>query len=409
MSDRRSRVLALSLVDQVLSSVSNMAIVVAVARVSSPTEFGQIALGYAVLLGVLAVARAGLGTPVALRAGDPPNVVRETQHAIAFSLVVGCLLGIGFTVAAVVGDFSFAFILLGLAAPFMLAQDVTRYGALAADRVQVALWSDGIWCALSLAALFFTVGRPDEISAEAIIGVWLAGAVFAAFLAVLTLDSRPRFRGIMPWLRIDAQTRANFAAEGAVTASISIILTAAVALLIGADGVAALRGAATVIGPLNVLMSASTLALVPEIRRGSRAAGGAVSGARTLLSLRPVGIGLSTIAVLIGVICYGAPADWGRAVLGETWTIARPIIPIVAFEYVAHAWLLTASTTLRVLAASALLFRLHLLLSVIAVSGGCLVAWISREAIAVAASSAISVWVVAIVAMAIVHRERVAV
>lgn len=396
--------LGIGLMDQVASSLSNIFVVFAIARVSSPSVFGEIMVEYTLLIGAVSISRGALGTPISIKAGNAAGIARDLRYCIAISATVGVAGAITLAAASVAFGLSASFILLGCSAPFILMQDISRFAALACRRPRLALASDGIWCIFSFGLFVLTVFRPTQVRPWFLVLGWLLGSVCAAIVIMVGLRVRPTFSGIPIWIQEDLADRVRFAGDGAITAVSAITLTASVTAFVGPAGVAALRGAATVIGPMNVFLSAAQLALVPELRR-ALVSGKRMTGLVGVCSILPLGMMMSGLSAIVGLLTLIIPSQLGAVLLGSTWETARPIMPIVAIEYIAQAWLVLASATFRARNKSKLVLLLHGTQGVAAIVGAVLVAAIFGAARDVAIASAGAAWLIAILALGLMFRD----
>jgi O-antigen/teichoic acid export membrane protein len=179
-----------ALLDQAASSASNVLALVLLARALDADTFGRFSLGYAVLVLVLSLTRAALGTRITLTP-DHDHAHRVTAG------VLGALTLLAVPTAAVVtgagllltsGHDPALQLLVGLATPVVCAQDVLRFGAVAAGRPGVALVSDLSWLALvGVALLLRTDSRTTLL-------VWAGGAALALVVALVGLRTRPDTR-----------------------------------------------------------------------------------------------------------------------------------------------------------------------------------------------------------------------
>src|SRR5690348_13853229 len=90
----RSRRMTLGLVDQILSSASNVLVVFAVARTSSVREFGSIALTLMLVTTGLAICRGSFGTPLLLGGPDLRQTRSELSGATTGALGLGVVIAI---------------------------------------------------------------------------------------------------------------------------------------------------------------------------------------------------------------------------------------------------------------------------------------------------------------------------
>ena len=385
--------LSLGVLDQVLSSASNMLVVFAIARVSSVDDFGSISLAIAALTTVMAICRGFLGIPIALSSSHPERIHEETTHAMAAAALVGIVAGILVAIVGVIVKAPPATYIVALAMPIVLLQDVTRYQCIAAGRPRVAVFADGLWAVGSMSLLALTWFNRDFTSAVSLLTGWAVLAVVALLLISLPLALRPQFRGIGRWWESSFHDRMRFGAEVAIGAASSFVVLGTATAIIGAEAAAALRGAGSVLGPLSILMSAIPLAVVPELRRR-----GALTSVELWPFLRKMAVGMSGAAVAVGCIAFLVPQGLGAAFLGDSWPVVRPLLPFTAVEYGALAWLSAATGGLIAQARSGALLQIRLVFSLVTLVAGSAAALIWGQPLAVAVALAVAAAVAAVAA-----------
>ena len=137
------------LADQMMSSLSNAAVSLYVARELGATEFGAFSIAYVTYSFVLNASR-GLATdPLLVRFSHAEDSVwrRAVRRCTATATFVGLVLGICALVAAMVfgGTTRVAFIALGVTLPGLMLQDSWRYSFFAAGKGSRAFVNDTIW------------------------------------------------------------------------------------------------------------------------------------------------------------------------------------------------------------------------------------------------------------------------
>ena len=329
---------SVTLGDQVLSSISNVLAVVLVARVLSAGDFGVFSLSYSILTLVLAMSRSYFGTRVSLSERD------DHAHQLTRDLLGALTLLTPFIVVAVlvvswgVSGFTRNPVLLvvALATPVVLLQDITRFGAVASGRPWASFASDGVWVAFMLVP--FALG--DRLPAVVIMLLWLLAAVAALVVALVLLRATPDLRGGVVQLRTrHAVGEANtWVATVGVLGGLWVLFIASVAISTAASG--SLRGASTIMGPLNVLLAFTSIGLTPMLVRRPRAFD--IRFSLAVLVVLPV------IAVVWGGILLVLPESFGTWLFGASWTGIHHVLPVTIVEYVFVCGTAAAFISLRV-------------------------------------------------------------
>lgn len=371
--------LSLGLLDQVLSSVSSVLAVFAVAGVASVRTFGHVALCLLVLNALTGVMRGLVGVHVTLLAGDPAAVRGEARYGLTAAALAGLLAAAGFVVAALaVPAVAPVALPLALAAPLVLTQDVGRFAATALGRPLVACASDGVWVLAALAVLLASRSQAGA-SVAAILLLWAAGAALGGVVAATALGLRPRVAGFSGWLRERPRNRLALGLDALLSAVDTLVVLGVAGRLIGAAAIAALQGAASAFGPVALVLRSVPLAVLPEARRRGLDRPELVGAFLARLALP-----LSLCSVLAGLASLAVPDGLGRLLLGESWAVIRPILPLTGVEWAFIVWITAATAGLQVLERASDVLRVRLVFGALALALGCSAALVLREPAAVA-------------------------
>jgi len=226
-------------------------------------------------------------------------------------------------------------------------------------------------------------------------GGWVAGGLLGLVLLRSCLRP-PRWRGTLRWFGGDRR-RHHLTVDALSAAVAPLVVVSLVAAIVSPAVVGSLRGASTLMSPVNVAIAAISLGAVAEIRR--RPWDGAV---RFMVALS---VGLAACALVWGLVVWAMPASVGSFLLGDTWSSARAVLPFTTAEFIALAvWngavaLLRASGRTRV---SAGLRVCYLMIAVVAATGA---AWTTGTARGVQLGLAASAALIAIATWATVLRQ----
>lgn len=370
MSFRR---VSTGIVDQALSSGSNALVLIAVARVTTPDEFGETSLAFAALVAVMGTLRGLLGTRLTVLSSDPLQLRKEARFSLTASVAIGTLAGCGIALVGLTSGAGLSVLVLAATCPFVFAQDVTRYSTISIGRPSVACLADGVWFVSSALVLMSTVFFVGAVTGTVVVATWCVFSIISLSLLMIVGQVSPAFRGIGAWATTGVAQRIRFGLEAAVAAAASIVILGVVTALLGLHAAAAIRGAGTIMGPLNVLMSSLALALAPELARE-----GNPRSAQLWARLRLPTLGMAGFSIVIGIIAIVLPETIGREILGDTWDLSKQILPIMSVEYAALAWMGLASTALRVQSRSSDLLRIKIGYLVTAATASCLAALSGR-------------------------------
>ncbi|WP_330480219.1 hypothetical protein OH782_34950 [Streptomyces sp. NBC_01544] len=345
---RRSAAALASVLDQAASSLTNIAVLVIAARVSTAHGFATFSMVYLTFTVLLGLNMSYVGQAVVLTRGDTAATGAACRSAIAFtsltSTVVGVLLAaVGAVTGAVTGGWAGpggAFLALGLVLPLVLVQDGLRYAFSTLRRPGLALAADTLRLACVVPALLL---QPRHAAPGLLVAVWGVSAVPALLLGLRLLW--PHVRGaradLRPYVR-RGHLGQRFVVEFAVGNASSQLAVLGLGLFAAPLAVGALRGATTLFGPLNVLFN-SVNAFGPPLfnRLGGRRA--------TTRAAALLGVVLSAVGLAWGLVLYALPDRVGRQLLGATWESAAALLPASGAQYAVMGLGTCALVTLRVL------------------------------------------------------------
>lgn len=343
--------MAASVADQGVAALTNIAVVVFVARQSTASDFAGFAVVYAVFTVLLGAFTAFVGQALVLRRGPAEAVHAHCRAAALFTLLGSAATGVvlaGVGLALPAGGIAAGLGALALVLPVVLTQDALRYAFSVLGLPQRALAADVLRLAAVVPAL---AAQPYGTGPGRMVTVWGLSAVPALLLgtALLLRATRgapeggpPPVRGRARDLLRRGHLGRRFVVEFGVGNAATQLAIVALGLLASPLVVGALRGAGTLFGPMNVLFNAVTgfgpplLGRLTAPVRQARAA--AVTG-----GLLAAAAGLWALTLML------LPDAAGRALLGDTWQSAAALLPATGSQYAAMALGVCALVTLRVL------------------------------------------------------------
>ena len=386
---------AVVLVDQTLSSVSNLLVVVLVARVLSASDFGHFALGYAVLTLTLGLSRAYFGSRISLAPSQ--DAARRLTSALVAGMVVVApavsLAVLAVSALATQGQAPVIVLIVALATPVVCVQDALRFGAVAGGRPWAALLSDAAWIAPMLLPLVLGI----DLQASSALILWASAAVVALLVALVAFGEPPRWGPGLRELRRRENVGAALALGAVVTTAATLLVLVVVSRVLGPAAAGSLRGASTAMGPVNVLLAFTALGVTPFLVRRPR------GGDR--------GFCMSVAAVLvILVLLWGAvllllPDSIGTAAFGSSWPGIRSVLGWTVGEYVWVAVGAGAILGLKVRHRAGDLIRTRAATATATVVAGTAAATVARDLQSVAAALAVSAFVVVAVSWFLLLRS----
>jgi O-antigen/teichoic acid export membrane protein len=359
-----------NIVDQALSSLTNAALSILVARSVDAHSFGAFAICFTAYSLVIGTNRAFISDPLTIRFSDASNESFRAarSHAVAAAAAVGTaatvvLLGAALTQS---GDVRYALLALALTMPGLTVQDALRLSFITEARPRAAAANDFLWGVLQMGgvgALLFA----GLSSAAVFVVVWGTAAGLAALYAIVRSEALPAVRGMRRWVREQLHLSGFLVAEYTVVMGTFQIALLLVGVIGAVADVGSLRGAQVLLGPLNVAFFGFTFFAVPElVRRRARPRRTQVSYAAALSG------SLFAVTLAWGGLLLLLPDGAGRELLGDAWGGARAAVPAMTAWMAAIAASIGPISILRAFGAGWEIFRLSLLLGATVLSLGVL-------------------------------------
>jgi O-antigen/teichoic acid export membrane protein len=301
-----------------MSSLSNFALGIYVARSLPAVQYGAFSLAYVTYGSILNASR-GLATdPLLVRfSGSKGSTWRgAVASCTGTSTTIGVLAGIvvlavGMTMG---GPTRLAFIALGLTLPGLMLQDSWRFSFFALGRGNLAFVNDTIWTVLLIPSLIL-LHKTGHASVFWFIVAW--GATGAIGASVGPLQSRvvPNPSKALTWVRQHRDLGPRYLLEGTASSGAGQLRSYGVGLLLGLAPLGYVQAVSTLMGPFTVIAFGIGLVALPEAARLRRE-----SPRRLPLFCICLSAGLAVLALAWGaVLVVVLPLGLGHALLGHIW------------------------------------------------------------------------------------------
>jgi hypothetical protein len=315
------------LADQALSSATNFALLVIVARSVSPSELGGFALFLAGYTALTFVVESLVSEPIVVRY----SAVAREQWRRGVSSATGCTcaasvaISIGLALAAVgvQGPIRWLLLIGAACAPGLLLQDTMRFAFFAAGTPKQAFWNDALWAALQVSTIL-ALEILSVASLPMLVLGWAGAGALSGAVSLLQARVLPRPLRSLMWLREQRDLSGYILGErlvGQGAFQLSFVLIAALA---GLPAAAAVRSAQSLYGPLNTASSAARIILLPHLVTSQS------NSIRRIVRIMVVGI--ASAAAFVGIVAIALPGRIGSALYGQTWALATPLFAFVAVD-----------------------------------------------------------------------------
>ena len=353
--------------DQALSSLTNFALGILVARSVSTADLGAFGLALVTYWSALAVGRSISSQPLVIRytAVIASEWRQGTAAATGTMVAVGLATGVvsvvlGWLIGGALGD---AFFALGVSLPGLLLQDCWRYAFLADGRGRSAFVNDLVWTIVMFPALIAVIVS-GATGVLWLMLAWGGSATLAALFGILQAGVAPAPTRAGWWLRLQRDLAARYAGEAVVNMGLRQIGAYVVATIGGLVVTGTLRAGDLLLSPLNFVFQGVHLVGIPE---GVRALGH--SYRRLVMFTIALSSVLAGVVLAWGVFLFLLPEEIGVAVLQGAWDPARSVVLPIAIGLAFGGVATGATIGLRVLAAAQRSLRMTAFGSVTALVG----------------------------------------
>lgn len=316
------RRMGLITIDQIISGGSNLLIILLVAHALSPQGFGWFTIIFLVYSLATTVQRALVSGPVLVHpedADDDPGEVVGSALAVALLMSVLCAAA-AVALWALGAERALSLLILAALLPPLLVQDLGRYLSWAVGKPVRSVWLDLLWLVLLLAGFAALALGLLPASLPVCLLLW-GGSGGVAGLLVLGHGYGIRPGNIsLTWLR----RRWDFSWKyllGAASAQLSVLgaVTVIVAFSTAAT-VAAVRAVTLLIRPGYTVQVAVGQSMTTDIARENPGPRGVWAHVLRAIAITSV-VAVANVAFLLLM-----PDPVGRAILGNTWPLAEPLI-----------------------------------------------------------------------------------
>ncbi|GAA4088551.1 hypothetical protein [Nocardioides kongjuensis] len=320
-----NRRLSLVTVDQILSSLSNIAALIWVAHAFEPIDFGRFSLVILVYTVAQVVFRSLISTTAIVHPEDADTRAGDILGATVVLGIGASILCSAAGLALIAADSAMGgpILVLGLSLTFLMLHDVGRYLAIAKQRPAGAVTLDSLWFGL-LVVGFVGTEQLGLDSLTWLIAAWTGSGVVAS-LWVFVQCGAPTGGGFA-WLR----ERWDFSWRSMVSglsASGTALATASLMTLFSSPiAVAAFRAATLLGAPSTAVQMAVGTSAAADIAREREDPRAVWRHVRRAILIATV-VGVLNLVVLVFL-----PDVVGHAVLGEAWDIVEPLMLAVSLK-----------------------------------------------------------------------------
>lgn len=320
-----NRRLSIVTIDQVLSSISNIAALIWVAHALAPEDFGRFSLIVMVYTVAQVASRSLISTTAIVH---PEEADDHPRRIVASGVAVGVIGGVVCVAAGLLlqaGNSAFAgpLLALGIPLPLMMLQDVGRYLAIARREPGRAVILDSLWIVL-MAFAFVGLTQFDGSTLTWLVVAWAgSGAVSGAW--VFAQYGAPA-RGGLEWVREHWGFSWRSLVSGLTSSGVVLLMGALMTLFSSALAVAAFRSATLLSAPSTAIQLAVSTTAAADIARERESESAMWHHVRRAITIA-LAVGVVNLVVLVFL-----PDVIGEAVLGDSWLLVAPLLLPVSLK-----------------------------------------------------------------------------
>lgn len=322
---RAGRVLSWGVADQGVSSLSNFALNIYVARLLGAEQYGTFGVVFVTYAFALNASRGLVTDPLMVRFShvERPIWRRVVGGCTGTAVSVGLVLGVAVALAAAAlrGNLGLGFAALAVVLPGLLLQDSWRFAFFSSGRGAQAFLNDLLWLAVLVPALLALHWAHLANVFWAVL-VWGGAATLAAVVGAFQAGVVPRPLRTWQWLSAQRDLGFRYMAEGTTNSASSQLRTYGIGLLLGLAAVGYVQAATTLMAPVVVLVNGTGLIFLPEATRLWRNAAD-----RLLRFCVLIGVGYTVLAVSwAAMLMLTLPIGLGEALLATIWQPTYPLL-----------------------------------------------------------------------------------
>lgn len=312
------------------TSIVSLLITVLIGRQDGPSQLGVFGVAFAVLLiAQLFAQEVGVN-----RALSNPSDIYQRQVAYSRSLVVALVFGL-LVFATGLMLMNLIVIFTGVAIPGYIAFTFLRLLTMSEGAMSRGFVADGVLVsAVALAGIAAIVLQASSLS---IVITWALTLPISAVLLQkhLGLHAKPGW-----FAHRREYTGMSFGFQNLFGSGSAHISTFILASLFGSVLVGAIRGAATLLGPINLVTNSVNTISIRQL-----AAAGPDKRRRTIALWFTFATAIASVGALL---TWLFAAYFGELILGASWSVVEPLVPWIALDAALVAIAVAAQAAHRV-------------------------------------------------------------
>ncbi|MGO8825832.1 MAG: hypothetical protein ACLQU9_11415 [Acidimicrobiales bacterium] len=354
------RVMALTVIDQGASSVSNFALAIIVAHYSSASALGVFAIlttTYVLSQGLVR----SLSSDCLLTRSDDEQGRRSMYERAGYLVAIVLSVSLAVLIVAISGilpsAFTLPFIIFAVSFPLMACQDFARFIGISRYDPGYAIRLDVAWLVIFVVA-FVVLRHAGLTTLPWLFGAWSgAGAVVGLWTLPAHLTGRGSGQLLRFWDESERGVGLRFAGQFMLVTSWTYLIAYLLLLVLSLSAIGEFKLAQLALGPITVLLAGVQSALIALAAKRFQ-----VDVHRAIQLLLLVGLASAGMTLLWTALLYAAPVHTMTTIFGPVWPKARVIIPFAGAGIALSGFSGSAISGLRAMRAAHENLRLALLM-----------------------------------------------
>jgi O-antigen/teichoic acid export membrane protein len=208
---------------------------------------------------------------------------------------------------------------LAVCLPLLLLQDLARYLAFATQRQKRAVVLDSVWLGLMVVAVVVVFNLTDDRSLALLVATW-AGAGAIAGLGLFVMYSPRQVQLSLAWLRFTWPFSWRFLIQYMAQQGSALGVSSEVGAIAGPTELGGVQGALLLARPFTTFQVAAATQGIAETAR-------CADDRRCIRRHVLTSSGMATgVAALNTAFILALPSGLGKALLGDSWVHAEPLL-----------------------------------------------------------------------------------
>ena len=337
-----------SLVVTGLSSISNFILSIVIARSGSVAEVASFAIGFAGFITISGISRAMVGEPSSARLLPIDSLRQGGQQVSCYGLILAVVI---FLLGLLTGQpYLMA---VGISGHAIALYDYSKLISTVFGNPQIAVITESIR-AISIIGIAFIPTVNDK--PFLIFVIWLLTMCVASLIGILI--QRIRILPTVGHAEIPFKESISYSFDYILGGGTSQAITFALGAFASPAVNASIRGAGTLFGPITMIATSVRALLLKFLSR--RLFAGSKFGP-------PIHVSLSLLiaAIPLLIVVNLLPNEWGHSLLGETWLVAKEVMPYLSIEVISTMLTTIPFSGHRSLGAHKRVFKIRLSLALL--------------------------------------------